>query len=196
MVEKSNKKKLLLPIFIAGLMVLSVFGIFVGNIGNNTEKEEYKDLVFIKVNNGWMTRYDNKQIVLTYSPKELEYFIETKGIKEIKFVDLGGLSKGNKVYISIFPKDQTGNAFGNVFRSLKTLLNTNVLSSCYAEDEKCANVPIIKCEDAKEDVKVIMIKQTPSIEPSVSYSNNCLILNAKEVDIEKIADLFILRLIS
>ena len=63
MADRSNKKKLILPIFIAGLMVLSVFGIFVGNIGNNTEKEKYKDLVFVKTNNGWMTRYDNKQII-------------------------------------------------------------------------------------------------------------------------------------
>lgn len=178
--KKSKGKKILLPIIICFIMITSILGFM---SSSDSEKVKYNRYKFNKINNGWLTYYNNNKIILSNNPNELENY-------EIK-VDLDELNSAQKIYLSTNPKD---NLFlGNLQNNIFPFLIPKIVVVCYKDSEDCVNLPLKNCSDADKNVKVILIKK--SEDSKFYYKNNCLVIQGNQEDIIKMIDKLTLELL-
>lgn len=130
-----NKKFLvsLIGIFIIGLMVLSTLNII--ETQDNTNKLKYKNYVFTKQNDQWISYINNKPIAFKYNPLELENLT----LPNYNFV--------SKVYLAYDPVDISNEQF--IIQRAASILqyfNVRPVLACYSEKD-CPDIPVIKCEN-------------------------------------------------
>ncbi|MFC1752657.1 hypothetical protein ACFL96_04600 [Thermoproteota archaeon] len=70
--KKRLSKEMLITILIAGVMILSVFGIMFSSYSDQQQKETYGDYDFSSTADGWMTKLDDQKLYFTYSPSQLD----------------------------------------------------------------------------------------------------------------------------
>ena len=185
--EKRNKRSLILPIFIASIMILSVFGVIIGNLGNSEETSpnilEYKGLKFTKTDSGWQTSINNFQVNTLNSPNELNDIILNIPMESLKSV--------SKVYISRNPKDYNKNLDLFLQANLRQLFNTQI--ACNIDIEECKNLPLKTCGDANDNTFVILIESGDK--DMVNFNDNCLsIRNSNTLYLGKVIDKLILNI--
>src|SRR3989344_9353789 len=97
--DNSNKSRLLMALIIIFLMVFSVLG-FVVVRETEGERIQYKQKTFSKANDKWLTYINNKPVVISSNPKDLEQI-------QIPKVSLNDLNLASKIYISKNYKETT-----------------------------------------------------------------------------------------
>ena len=177
MKQESRLKKIILPIFIASIMVFSIFG-YMANRSDNPEEAAYNFLKFVKSDNGWLAYKDNKKIIIQTNPKDL------KDIQEPKLT-LQELNSAQKIYLSFNPEDNIYQALNSFVQQIKPLLNT-FTQACTKDVSKCSNLPLKTCSDATDIIKVIQIQENN--QTRLEYTNNCLIIQGKSEDLIKEMD--------
>jgi hypothetical protein len=70
--KKVISKEIIITIIIAGVMILSVFGIMFSSYNDQTQKETYNGLDFFNTVEGWMTKIDGQKVYFSYAPSQLE----------------------------------------------------------------------------------------------------------------------------
>src|SRR6056297_927632 len=82
--RKQKRNQILVGIILIGVLVVSVFGIFINSFGQNKNNEiiSYKNYDFIKQNDLWYTQIGEKQFVFLYNPLKIQKFL--KNSSEIK----------------------------------------------------------------------------------------------------------------
>jgi len=173
------KKKQFLT-YLIGIFIISIMVFSLISMGDNSgENIEYNNLKFTETTQGFLAYDDDgKPILILSNPEELKE-LETDNIK------INSLKRLSKIYISINPYDNYQNALYD-FNNIE--LFPPQVTSCYEDNDLCAELPLKTCEDATESIGVIIFKQDN--ETVLSLDDNCLTIQGK--DLLKITDKLIL----
>ena len=172
----SKKKTLLLSLFFIFIMTTGAIGFF----GNKGESYKYKNIKLNRIDQGWISFYNNRQIFI---PSD----VKTLNDPAIAKLDLSGLNSKEKVYLSFNPKENTRIALAQFNQHFS--FSPRKVEACTQDLQECSDVPVKTCEDATEKIGVIMFKEGNDTE--VSYKNNCLLIQGQ--DLLRITDQFILE---
>ncbi|RME55471.1 hypothetical protein D6777_00420 [Candidatus Woesearchaeota archaeon] len=168
-ITKQQKLTGILGLFIISIMVLSAL-----NFYDTSEKDNeytYQGKKFIRTeNNLWTTYLPNKQLTIISNPKDLENI-------SINYIPLNILNSMQKIYLSINPKDRNQEALYELKRNIP--LSPLVVTACYEDNELCTELPLKSCEDATDNIGVILLKESNLTK--VEFKNNCLTIQGKEL---------------
>lgn len=182
--QKSNKTRLFLPVFIAIIMITSILGFM--NSPDTEQQYKYNDHLFTQTDKGWITYVNNRPLLLAYDPQSLESI-------SIDDISLSELNSAQKTYLSTNPEDNLNQvALYNFQQNIIPLLSARLVTSCTVDIPQCSEKPIKTCEDASDDVKVIIIKS--SNQTAVKYRDNCLTIQGKNQNLTQATDKLTLRL--
>jgi len=154
-----------------GLFLVMLMALGSVSMGVDEEKVEINGLSFVQTNYGWQAyTSDETRVLITTSPEYLE--------EDIITVDFSEFNSLNKVYYSVDPYDSSLSAALYDFeQNVKILVTTS--TACYEDSEVCEELPIKTCEDASEEVGIILFKEADETE--VSFENNCLTIQGKNL---------------
>lgn len=176
-------KKLILPLFICGILVLSTFGIVFSDLGDDSGNTYvYNDIRFIKKGNLWSFKHQEKEYKLLFGPKDLENVSLDINIYDI--------FNAGKIYVSVDPRENVGSAMNELISNIKSLLGVPIVGACRVDIEECNQFPLKTCNDASASEKIIVIKPGES---SVTYKDNCLVIEGDSITQVKYADKIILK---
>src|SRR3989344_186765 len=147
------KMKVLFPLFIVGIMVLSTFGVVLSSFtSNNIESIKYKQYKFTHDSNIWFTYKGNQRIEFITDPRELDSVY----IGDI----ITKLVTHPKIYVSINP-DNNLDVERQIFKeTVSQLLKIPIIAACSKDHESCSNLPIKNCNDSVLN-QVLVIKLEP-----------------------------------
>ncbi|MEK6861858.1 MAG: hypothetical protein AABY07_07880 [Nanoarchaeota archaeon] len=179
-----DKKKLILPIFIAAIMILSVFGVIIGNFAPSEEPSqnilEYKSIKFTGTDFGWQAKINNVDVTISNSPNDLEGI--NLGIQQDSFKEL------SKIYISRDPRKYIRNTDFLLQANLRQIVNVQI--ACNVDVEECKDLPLKTCKDANTNNVVIVIEE--STEDKVNFKDSCLEIKGNSIFISKVVDKLVL----
>jgi hypothetical protein len=188
----SGSEKYNLMIFVVTIVVIAAFSFvfyqffFYPNFinakinGPYTEKHTYNQYEFKKLGNLWQTevQINNRLITipLHYAPWETKY-IPLLGRLNTSF-DQGPL------YVTFDPessnKSMIALAAGELSLNLARGINRELIAACSKnQTDACLNRPLINCDNKNESV--IYLKE--SIEPSVIFDENCIIIRGNATNL-------------
>lgn len=176
-------KKLILPVFIITVLILSTFGIIFGKLNDEGGRVyEYDNVKFVKKGNSWIFKSQGNEYSLFFGPRELENV--TLDIDIYKILNVG------KIYVSINPKEKIGDAYSELLSNIKKISGAFISSACSIDIEECKRFPLKTCGDAGENEMIIIIKEGND---SISYDNRCLVIQGSTVGQLEYVDKFILK---
>ena len=148
--ESPTKKKLFLPLFLGGLLVLSTFAIiFSGPAETPVQSYTYHDTSFRLTPQGWESTVQGQPLILRHGPKELESLYP-----QFPFSSSATLLGLQKIYLSYLPNTLVEEALRDLY------LNSNILPpatlSCLEDREGCETLPVKSCKDATAGIGVIV----------------------------------------
>ena len=179
--EQQSRKKLILPIFLGLIMVMSIFGFIIGQSTQDNQQvpdggKTFGGHVFQRVNAGWVTTIDGREVIFRYLPDELSDI-------DISSIPSDALKKP-KIYLSRDPRQSYGLAERDIYHDLKPV--TNLQLACGIDSEECKNVPLKTCKDADAMTAVILFALSEG--PSIAFENNCVSISGDAVHITKVMD--------
>ena len=68
--RRKEKRKLFVPLFIIGIMVLSMFGVVIGGLSQDENVEKYNGISFVELGNGYKFNVDGLDHNVYSFPKE------------------------------------------------------------------------------------------------------------------------------
>ena len=183
---KKNKRKLVLPLLIAFIMVSSIFaGIFYGASGEDpatTLSFDYNGYTFEQQGQIWVTTpSDGVPLQLSYNPEQLG--------TDIPSLPLVQLQNAQKIYISIKPIQSDQRAPGELYANLKP--RKNVVFSCFEDVEGCESLPLKTCADATAEIPVVIFDLGE--ENSADFTNNCYTIQGDQTFVLQTVDHLLLR---
>ena len=180
--------KLILPLFIAFIMIFSVVGFAISQSFYTTPQEQitYDGLNFVQNQQGsWLTYINRNPVsIFTYPP-----FLGNVILPEVSLSDL---NSANKLYVTFNPDENVNQAIVEFQTNLLPYLN-QVNQACITDSPSCANLPIRSCLDATEESKVIQFQEADV--PLVVYQDNCLLIQGSSYDLTTQTDALILQLL-
>ncbi len=165
------KKNLILPIFIASIMILSILGYSLGS-STSSNKIKYKNNVFIQTEQGWVTYINNQKLLFLNNPNELSNISIP--------VKLSELNSANKIYLALDTENNIESVY-SLLQNILPVLTPRVVTACIKDTEKCSDLPLKTCSDATSSDKIIQIQYSEI--PSITYKNNCLLIQGTIKDL-------------
>jgi len=172
--------KLILPLFIIGIMLFSGVGfLYTSNADNNVpetnvnefESVEFKNKTFVKTEQGY--RYKNVDFM--FSPEELDNV----------WVNVNNLNFDGKVYLSI------NESIPNVASKLP--FAGNLVGASYDDEtSRKFDIPLKDCADANETKIIKLISKGNESKDSITQDGNCYIL---EGNMDLVIERFILEVL-
>ncbi len=168
--DKGFNKKLIMPLFIVFIMVMSVFGFM---WGSSRKKMEYNGFKFIQLENGgFMLKIDNSKVIFNYYPSELEWLNTTKGIKDLFNTPM--------VYVTYDPNSTHAETIAQIHFNIAQLLDETkgiyVQNAFTSETEH--DIPVITCKNATLSVPVVKIEKANTTE--ITLEDWCVVVKAKD----------------
>lgn len=169
--EKKSKTGLILVIFIAGIMVTSVFGVIFFGFGNSQEttRVEYNGFTLSKGAEYWATPINNQEINFRFLPSQLEDINLTQDIinKISNIVEIDTTSALNDTY-----KEEIALANFELAQELRKL---NIyIREGFTTNETAR--PKITCLDATNAIPVVFFIKSNTTQ--LTLENNCIIAEA------------------
>ncbi len=171
--------KYLIPGFLAFIMVMSIFGFIIGNLGNSEDSNdvvEWKENVFRKSTRGWKVNFQNQELEFFYNPKEIQDVSLSFPVQV--------LTAGEKIYLSSDLRENLDEARLDFYYNLK-IFYPNLFFACTVDSEDCKDLPIKDCDDANDGVKVIVLKKG---ENNIEFNEDCLVLSGDKEHLVKVVD--------
>ncbi len=170
------KKKSAMALFIAFIMIFSIFGLFLDSINfSSQQKITYNNYKFTQTEKGWMTNYQGQELYFFLSPQMIE---QNKINKEA----IEKLNQAQKIQITYDANSTNRELFAELQYMLENTL-TNILKKEINIGLFNANITnIITCESATQENPVILLEEGNN---EIIYENNCLRLKSSE-DIESL----------
>ncbi len=165
---RKNKSKLFLPIFIIGIMVLSIFGVMIGGISQDQNILEYNDINFRKDLNSYLFSVNGRDYRTIKGPEDINY-LENEDL--FTLIDDFSSGKYSKVYLDVSDlavSTAVNELYSNLGRHYSLVL------SCKPEakdEEHCLELPVVSCDSI--DGGMLIIELIISNELSSSYDQNC-----------------------
>ena len=179
--ETSSKKKIILPLFLAIIMVMSVFGVFFGGLSGESETGTItiNGFDFVPQTNGrWTVKNKDFSLDLQNGPYDVTP----------STLDALPLQQASKVYVSYDPQASYFNALPDLVINLKS--RVSVVPSCYDELTGCEQLPLKTCTDTTTDVAVVIVML--SEQDSFTQEGSCYTLKGTPDSLNKAADALLL----
>ena len=157
---------------LVGLFLIMLMALGAVNVGMNDDDStiEYNGLEFSQTNDGWRAYLDDDSaIYLVFNPEELV-------IEEEFSISFSTLSNSEKVYFSYDPSQESQYAMYDLSRNF---VFQKIVYSCYEDSDLCTDMPLKTCDDATNNVGVVVFKVAD--ENSVSLEDNCLSIEGKSL---------------
>src|SRR6056297_2256732 len=194
--KKERKKQTLVGVILIGVLVASVFGIFVNSFGKDNASEgviNYKGFSF-QYNQGlWYTQINNQEFAFLHNPEEIKNIITNssdisiqgniKSINNYKDKPLYVYSENYNAQAEIYR-----NLYNSALRTQEACPNQEIKKE-YLETNKtdCSeDWPIKNCEE--NFIIINQINENSTINEKIIQKHNCLIITSKENKIDKITD--------
>lgn len=174
-----------MAIFIAVIMISSVLGfVFTFSPTGGPQRVEIGNFLFVETNQGWTGYSDNSQVLISADPRIVSQIATPE-------ISLNELNSASKLYFTFNPEENTQNAFAYFDANIRPRLNS-FIPACTKDVEACASSPLITCDNALSSTKVIQVSL--STESSITYENNCLLIQGSINQIPLLLDALILKL--
>jgi len=172
--EPRIKKEAIITIFLAAIMVFSIFGIIIEGFTSNSQRVFYGSQAFSTTDKGWATKIGSKNFIFSYLPGELKDITvsdEIKnmlvGKKEIDFTsDFNDTFKQQIAFI--------------VFDSEQKLSEANIYLRDGFTAETEYQKPIINCNNQSEFIPIIYLKS--GNDTAIKSEGNCIIISAESTE--------------
>ncbi|MBT5112002.1 hypothetical protein HOM75_02670 [Candidatus Woesearchaeota archaeon] len=185
--RRKEKRKLFVPLFIIGIMVLSMFGVVIGGLSQDENVEKYNGISFVELGNGYKFNVGGLDHNVYSFPQELERF---EGSSVERLVNDLVVGKYAKVYLDI----SNGESLGAVNQVYTNLGGSGLfVPSCteeFAEEERCKELPINSCEELEENNLFFSFEIGENLE---SYENNCFEVNGNLNHLINVADYVVMK---
>ncbi len=175
--RKESKKKLILPVFIGLIMILSVIGFSLTYNNDNSainldSAVTYNNRQYTRTSEGWAVKLADGYAAFSYHPGELES------------INIPNFNLANKVYLAYDPDNKDQNIDFIIQKLNNILLYNNVrpVKACTKDTSSCPNLPIIDCNSDK----AIVIMQEEEL--NIEKQNSCLTISGSTSDINKATD--------
>ena len=208
--KKQKRNQVLVGIVLIGVLVVSVFGIFVNSFGQNQSpatgnQMEYKGYQFFKDqrNNVWITQIGQKQFAFKYSPQDIIDIVENSS--EINFSgNIKTLNNYANRPLYVYSEDY--NSKLEIYRNLyNTSLRTQDacpdknLTNEYSELKplSCENEwPVKNCQDNFIIINSINESSNGTeIQNKIIQKDNCLIISGEKRNLIGLTDKALLKII-
>ncbi len=165
---KDARKRKIIVLLLAGLMVFSVFGAVFYGFSDPYGSVRYKGIAFTRTQNGWMAKIDKQPMSFLNHPLDLEYMNVTQDIVQriknpVEIDTTGSLNDPANETIALLQYDLA-----------RTLEKQGVYSIAGALESSSYNIPVITCLDATPQKPVILIKTAN--ETMIRLEQDCIIL--------------------
>ena len=177
--QRVEKKKLILPIFIAGILILSVFGYILGSAPPKEETVSYGDYHFYKNVQGWNVRLNDKVLTFVHLPDEVQDISLSEALADYRTTP--------KIYVASTPVFFSSLAFRDLYTNM--LSSQNFQISCLHDVAGCEQYPLKTCADASPQNYVIEFEAAP--ENSYAYHASCLHVQGTDAYFVRVADRFV-----
>lgn len=169
-------------------MVSSIAGFIIDQASfTNQGKIKYLGRSFAQTNQGYLTYLGNDPILISSDPRNVQLY---QGLESLS---LDELNSASKIYFTFNPSDNLQNTLSYFNTAVVPRLNKNLIASCKTDSPECVDLPIITCADATNSVKVIQLDLANST--SLTYNNNCLLIQGNQFTLPNLFDSLILDLL-
>jgi len=169
--EKKIKKEVWMVLFVAGIMVSSVFGVIFYGFASNEEEFSYGTYKFIRKENFWSTQIDKKEYFFNYLPQELESINLSNDI-------VSTLSDKIEIDLTADTEDIFNETIAAVrYYMTNSLKNKNIYVRNGLTSENPYNVSVITCSTATSAVPVIYL--VGSNMTSIKLKDGCVNIKAE-----------------
>ena len=171
-----------MSVFIAILMVLSVFGVLIGSYTNEIRYGKHK---FARTDIGYETKLDGKMVQFYTLPPETFYLNFSNETRAKLFTA--------PFIVTTFNPNIANQSISAIelarFDLLNEIGNLKVYNAVSEYSEQYANVPLVTCENASIATPLIIFNVSDRLE--VIDTGACVYFNGKANDFLKIRDLML-----
>ncbi|MBI5065241.1 hypothetical protein HZA97_03295 [Candidatus Woesearchaeota archaeon] len=161
-----DKKKIFASLFIAFIMVFSIFG-FILSYTLGEESVKYQGHKFVKTPQGWLSIINDERLFFSFNPQEVDFFIK----EEIKQF----LKDKKKLTLSYNPKDFYSSAITEValklYQDLPKIKETKI--NFGLTNNTGYDLPLITCNNASAENPVLIFEEN-DFNASIELENNCI----------------------
>ncbi|GEM_PF-4154374 len=180
-----QKSKLFLPLFIIGIMVLSMFGVVIGGLSDDSTTIKYNDIVFRQDSGTYLFTINDITYRTRYDPTTVEGFID-----HLSPSFLQDFLATPTLYL-----DVSNQATVVYMQELAFNLNRErtIHFSCTeaaADEEHCLELPLYSCDTLPENT--LLFTYALAGERSTTYENNCFALEGTESYLLGVTDALIM----
>ena len=168
-------------------MISSIAGFIVGSPLDNGEKIEHNGYTFILTDRGYLTYLGDNQVLISSDPRNVQLY---KGLEDFT---LEKLNSANRIYLTFNPSDNLQSSFAYFDANIRPRLIKSITAACTTDSPGCEDLPIITCEDATANNIVIQIESSEF--SSITFNNNCLLLQGNQFSLPILFDSIILDLL-
>jgi len=165
--ERDEKKKKVIVLFLAGIMIISVFSIIFIGVGPSQGSVTENSAKFIKKGEAWSTQIDKREALFTYLPSDVEHItLSSRILNTLKnTIEIDTTYDPNSTYNQSYALAQ--------YQMGITLQNFNIFVRSGITGNISDRISIITCNDSTPIVPVIYFKD--SNETRISLVGNCII---------------------
>ena len=165
-------------------MIFSILGIAF-TYSDNSERIKVGDYSFAETNKGWLTHIGDQQLIISSDPRTLD-------LSTIPEISLEALNSANKIYFTFNPQESIQYPLAYFDAYLRPRLK-NFIIACTTDITECTDLPLITCSNALPTTRVIQIQESNS--SSITYNNNCLLIQGSEAEIQENVEKLTLKLL-
>ncbi len=160
-------KKMWMGIFIAFIMVFSIFGFVVDFAIQPSQKLKYGDYKFRVVDQRYITKIDGKEHVFVFFPLDLEYILLTDDVKH--------LLTAQALTVTYDPQSNLSQNFGEAQYYLELQLQNKAIERAVTNNQGL-DLPQKSCADATGHQPVIELRAGEI--SRISVEGNCIVLTS------------------
>jgi len=162
--------KVLVSLFIAGIMILSTLGVILDYQSGGSNKMEYNGYKFEQMYDGIQTKINGQKFILTYFPEQLEHInVSAEAKQMLKNMQVFAITYDTESeYKESFAEQQF-----NLAEKL-AIIDKYVISGV-TNNTGMEQIPVITCSNATNVMPVILFQE--GITTNMTLKNNCLTIN-------------------
>lgn len=169
-------------------MISSIAGFIIGSplSDEGGSRIKYLDHTFVQTPNGYLTYIGDSQLIISTDPRQVKLY------QNMESLTLQELNSASKIYFTFNPSENTQNTFSYFNANIRSKLNS-FIPACTVDVPECADLPLITCDNASPSAKVIQVQLAKT--PSISYEDNCLLIEGPQYTLEPLFDSLIIDLL-
>lgn len=184
--KKTNKSVYFMAVFVALIMILSIFGIMLGNSDNELTYNKFKfKIVNSDLGNLFSTKVAKKELIFYNLPYMVENINMSPSIKNT-------INNAQFIAIGFDPSKDFNNSYVTLVRYDLINIFTEKGFEVTIQNSSIFSYPILSCENATSLIPVILISS--SNETSIvenSQNKFCIVLNGDRRELLMVQDRFI-----